>query len=88
MGIRRIYPSQVIKEAVIIIRDLWDGKTVDFEEELIQCHLGRLNIQIRANIPIIIATRGDMIFKAACEVVDDVMISTHAEPIGIQHALS
>lgn len=89
MGIRRTKPAVAIKEAVYVIRALWAGQTVNFRGEVIQCHNGRLNVlPRRADIPVIIASRGNLVLQAAGEVADGVMIATYAEPVGIQHALS
>jgi 5,10-methylenetetrahydromethanopterin reductase len=88
MGIKRVKPARAIKEAVQVIRGLWSGKTVDFQGEVIQCNHGRLNVKPRSDISIIIATRGDLVLRAAGEVADGVMIATYAEPTGIQFAIS
>ena len=54
-----------------------------------QCRNGRLNVvPQRSNIPIVVATRGNLVLQIAGEVADGVMIATYAEPIGIRHALS
>jgi 5,10-methylenetetrahydromethanopterin reductase len=88
MGIQRVKPAKAIKEAIHVIRSLWSGKTVDFQGEVIQCNHGRLNVKPRRNIPIIVATRGNLVLRAGGEVADGVMIATYAEPIGIQFAMS
>ncbi len=88
MGIKRTKPAQAIKEAVLVIRGLLRGETVDMQGEVIQFNHGRLNFQPRPDIPIYVATRGDLVLQMAGEVADGVMIATYAEPIGIKHALS
>ena len=88
MGIQRTKPAKAIKEAIEIIRPLWRGETVDYEGEVISCKNGRLNFEARADIPIVVATRGDLVLQVAGEVADMVMVATYAEPIGIQHALA
>ncbi len=87
MGIRRTKPAIAIKEAIYVIRGLLKGEMVDFQGQVIQCNRGRLNVPARADIPIIVATRGDLVFRVGGEVADGVMISTYAEPQGIGTAL-
>ena len=88
MGIKRKKPATAIKEAIKVIKGLWRGETVDMEGEVIQCHNGRLNFTAREDIPVVVASRGDLVLKAAGEVADAVMIATYAEPVGIQHAIT
>ncbi len=88
MGIKRIKPAQAIKEAVLVIRGLWSGSTVDYQGDVIHCNHGRLNVKVRPDIPIIVATRGDQVLRVAGKVADGVMIATYAEPGGIQFAIS
>jgi 5,10-methylenetetrahydromethanopterin reductase len=88
MGIQRVKPAKAIKEAVQVIRKLLHGDSVDFRGEVVQCYGGKLNFQARDDIPIIVATRGDLVLKTAGEVADGVMIATYAQPYGIRYALS
>ncbi len=88
MGIERKKPAQAIREAILVIRQLWDGRTVDFQGEVIQCRSGRLNSPVRADIPIVVATRGDRVLQMAGEIADGVMIATYSEPVGLARALS
>lgn len=88
MGIQRIKPALAIKEAILLIRELLAGKTVNFEGEIIRFRNGRLNFNPRADIPIIVASRGDRVLQVAGEVADGAMIATYAEPVGLRHALS
>lgn len=88
MGIKRIKPARAIEEAAHVIRQLWQGKTVRFHGEVIEVNDGRLNITpARQDIPIIVATRGNLVLQTAGRVADGVMIATYAEPVGIGHAL-
>ena len=88
MGITRKKPATAIREAVTVIRGLWRGETVDFEGEVIQCRNGRLNFNARKDIPVVVASRGDLVLRTGGEVADGVMIATYAEPVGINHAIS
>ena len=87
MGIKRPKPAIAIKEAIEIIRGLWAGETVNYDGNIIQCTNGRLNMPVRAGIPIIVASRGNLVLQSGGEVADGVMIATYAEPSGIEHAM-
>ncbi len=88
LGIKRTRPAAAIKEAVEVIRALWRGETVDYHGEVIHCSNGRLNFRARHDIPVTVASRGNLVLGTGGEVADSVMIATYAEPVGIQHALS
>lgn len=88
MGLARDKPAQAIREAILVIRDLWRGRTVDFHGEVITCYNGRLNSPTRPDIPIVVASRGDQVLQVGGELADGVMIATYAEPRGISYALS
>lgn len=88
MGIKRLKPAVAIKEATLLVRELLKGETVDYRGEVIQFRHGRLNFKPRHDIPIFVASRGDLVLSIAGEVADGVMIATYAEPKGIKHALS
>lgn len=88
MGIERKKPAVAIKEAILLVRELLTGETVDFEGEVIRFRNGRLNFKARQDIPIFVASRGNLVLQAAGEVADGVMIATYAEPLGIRHALN
>lgn len=86
LGLARTKPALAIKEAIAVIRRLLAGERVDFQGEIIRFNGGRLNVKARADIPIIVGSRGDFVLQAAGEVADGVMIATYAEPVGIRHA--
>jgi 5,10-methylenetetrahydromethanopterin reductase len=88
MGIKRNRPARAIEEAAQVIRRLWRGETVDFQGEVIQVRNGRLNFKARTDIPIVVATRGNLVLQTAGRIADAVMIATYAEPVGLRHALS
>ena len=88
MGIERKKPAIAIKETIQIVRGLLKGETVTLNGEVKSINAGRLNFKSRADIPIIVASRGDSILKVAGEVADGAMIATYAEPIGVRYAMS
>jgi 5,10-methylenetetrahydromethanopterin reductase len=88
MGIKRARPAKAIGEALVVVRSLLQGQTVDFQGDVIQFHNGQLSFDPRPDIPIIVASRGDLVLQTAGELADGVMIATYAEATGIRHALS
>lgn len=86
LGLERKKPALAIKEAITVIRRLFAGERVDFQGEIVRFRGGRLNVKARADIPIIVGSRGDFVLQAAGEVADGAMIATYAEPVGIRHA--
>ncbi len=88
MGFERRKPLTAIEEAVYVIRRLWAGETVTLTGEVVQVKEARLGFPTRPDIPIIIAARGDRMFRLAGRLADGAMISTYATPAGVQHALS
>ncbi len=88
MGIQRSKPARAIEEACAVIRRLWAGETVDFQGEVIQVRNGKLNFEARPDIPIVVATRGNLVLQTAGRIADGVMIATYAEPVGLRHVLS
>lgn len=89
MGIRRVKPARAIRESIDVVRRLWRGETVDMQGEVISIHGGRLNVTpARPHIPVVVASRGNLVLQMAGEVADGVMIATYAEPQGLTHALN
>ena len=86
LGIARQKPALAIKEAILVIRRLLAGERIDFQGEILRFNGGRLNVRARADIPIIVGSRGDLVLQAAGEMADGVLIATYAEPVGIGHA--
>lgn len=87
LGISRLRPAQAIAEAVELSRLLLRGGLVDYDGELVHFRGGRLAFEPRGDIPIYVASRGDLVLSRAAEVADGVMIATYATPEGIQHGL-
>ena len=61
---------------------------MDYEGEVVRFGGGRLNFPARPDIPIVVATRGNLVLRMAGEHADGVMIATYATPIGVKHALA
>ncbi|MDR7485052.1 MAG: LLM class flavin-dependent oxidoreductase [Armatimonadota bacterium] len=88
LGFQRIRPAQAVGEAIQVIRQLLTGDRVTFEGQVITFRGGKLSFPARANLPIYVASRGDLVLSAAGELADGVMIATYATPEGIRHGLS
>lgn len=88
LGYGRHKPAIAIREAVELIRRLLRGEYVHFEGEVIHFDGARLSFETRSDIPIYVASRGDLTLKMGGEVADGVMIATYATPDGLQHGLN
>lgn len=88
LGFGRRKPMVAIREAIHVIRRLLQGETVDFEGDVISFTGGSLSFETRSDIPVFVASRGDLTLKMAGEVADGVMIATYATPQGLQHGLN
>ncbi len=86
LGYVRHKPAKALREAIHVIRRLLAGERVDFEGEIVRFH-GQLSFPARADLPIYVASRGNLVLSTAGEVADGVMIATFAEPNGVRHAL-
>ena len=87
LAYERRKPAIAIREAVQVIRGMWSGERVTVEGEIIRFLGGRLHFPARKDIPIYVASRGNLVLQTAGEVADGVMIATYATPQGVQHAL-
>lgn len=87
LGYGRHKPAVAIREAVELIRRLLRGEYVNFDGEVIRFDGARLSFQANPDIPIYVASRGDLTLKMGGEVADGVMIATYATPEGLKHGL-
>jgi 5,10-methylenetetrahydromethanopterin reductase len=87
MGLGRRRPAKAIGEAIALVRRLLAGERVTLVGDVIQFRGGRLAFAARADIPIYVASRGDLVLGTAGELADGVMIATYATPVGVRHAL-
>ncbi len=84
---QRYKPVVALREAIQVIRQLFNGDKVHFEGEIVRFLGGNLHFPVRADIPICVASRGNMVLRMAGEIADGVMIATYATPRGVEHAL-
>jgi 5,10-methylenetetrahydromethanopterin reductase len=87
LGIPRTRPARALAEAIELTRRLLRGEEVDFRGEIISFRGGKLAFTPRADIPMYIASRGDLVLSTAGAVADGVMVATYATPDGLRHAL-
>jgi 5,10-methylenetetrahydromethanopterin reductase len=88
LGYVRRKPAQALREAIQVIRGLLRGERVTLEGEVVTFRQGKLSFPSRGDLPIYVASRGNLVLSMAGEVADGVMIATYAEPAGVRHALS
>ncbi len=88
LGIRRVRPARAIGEAIELIRQVLKGERVTYEGEVIRFRGGQLSFEARPDIPIYVASRGDLVLSKAGELADGVMVATQATPAGLRHGLS
>jgi 5,10-methylenetetrahydromethanopterin reductase len=88
LGYQRLRPARAIRETIDVVRGMLRGERVDYAGEVVRFGGGRLNFPARPDIPIVVATRGNLVLRIAGEHADGVMIATYATPIGVEHALA
>ncbi len=88
LSFQRRKPARAIGESIQVIRRLLAGERVTFEGEVVRFRGGQLAFPVRKDIPIYVASRGDLVLSAGGELADGVMIATYATPAGIRHGLS
>jgi 5,10-methylenetetrahydromethanopterin reductase len=88
MGINQERPARALREAILIIRDLLAGKSVDYHGEVIRLDDRPLDFTPPADIPIFIGTgHGRMIQQLAGELADAVMLANYATPDTLRKGL-
>jgi 5,10-methylenetetrahydromethanopterin reductase len=87
LGFGRRKPARAIEEAIHVVRRLLHGERVNFEGEIVRFLGGRLSFEPRRDIPIYVASRGDLVLEMAGKFADGAMIATYSKPRGIQHGL-
>jgi 5,10-methylenetetrahydromethanopterin reductase len=86
LGLRRERPARAMAESVEVMRRLLAGERLTFEGEVFSVSEAWLHLPARPHIPIVLASRGDLVLQVAGRLADGVMLSTYATPRGQQHA--
>jgi 5,10-methylenetetrahydromethanopterin reductase len=88
MGIERVRSAARLKEAIELIRTLFQKGEADYQGEIIQFHSGRMNLPMRPDLPIWVATEGRITLEMAGARTDAVMVSSAATPERIGAAVA
>ncbi len=88
LGFPRTKPARTIGETIELTRQLLQGEHVTHEGEVVRLRGGQLHFPARTDIPIYVASRGDLVLSMAGAVADGVMIATFATPRGFKHGLA
>jgi 5,10-methylenetetrahydromethanopterin reductase len=85
LGALRRRPARALRESVEIARGLLRGERIAYHGEVFTADNVWLHLPARADLPIVVASRGDRVLHTAGEVADGVMIATYATPEGLRH---
>lgn len=85
LGALRRRPARALRESVEIARGLLRGERLTYRGEVFTADDVWLHLPARADLPIVVASRGDRVLRVAGEMADGVMIATYATPEGLRH---
>jgi 5,10-methylenetetrahydromethanopterin reductase len=85
LGVRVERPARAMKEAVEMVRALLGGRRVTVRGDVFTADDAWLRLPARADLPIVVASRGDRVLRVAGEVADGAMVATYATPHGLRH---
>lgn len=88
MGVQRLRPAVAIKEAVQLMRQLWDGGRTDFHGQMVNFNDSRLDWRPQRRVPVYVAGRAPKILEVGGELGDGVVIGSFASEGGIAYAKS
>jgi 5,10-methylenetetrahydromethanopterin reductase len=86
LGLSRARPARAMAESIELMRRLLQGERLTFEGEVFSLKDAWLHLPPRPRIPIVLASRGDLVLQVAGRLADGVMLSTYATPQGQRHA--
>jgi 5,10-methylenetetrahydromethanopterin reductase len=86
LGIQRRRPARAMAESIELMRRLLSGERLSYAGEVFAVTDAWLHLPPRPSIPIVLATRGDLVLQVAGRLADGVMLSTYATPRGQRHA--
>jgi 5,10-methylenetetrahydromethanopterin reductase len=84
--IERKKPALALREAICIMRRLFQGEKVQYDGQIFKVNGVRIDFESRSDIPIYIAGRGPKILELAGEIADGVMIGAFASEKSLSHA--
>jgi 5,10-methylenetetrahydromethanopterin reductase len=88
LSYQRVRPARAIRETIEVVRGMLRGERVTYEGEVVRFGGGRLSFPARPDVPIHVASRGNLVLEMAGRYADGVMIATYATPRGVAHALA
>ena len=75
INVQRVKPVRAIRESVTVLRELWAGKSVTFEGDVIKLKGARLSFKPKTEIPIYIGAQGPLMLRLAGEIGNGVLIN-------------
>jgi 5,10-methylenetetrahydromethanopterin reductase len=87
MHLERKQVNQALRESITIIRDLFTGRTVDFEGAVYQLTGAKLRFDVRPDLPILLATRSPLNLELAGELADGAIIATYTSKEQLRYAV-
>lgn len=88
LGIKQSKPLNTLREAILLMRQLWTGEWTTFEGQQVSFSNGRLEfVPPQQHIPITIAATGRRMLSLAGEIADGIMIGDYASPRTIGEAM-
>jgi 5,10-methylenetetrahydromethanopterin reductase len=87
-GYGNVKPVAALREAIGLMRKLWNGERVTLDGAVVKFKDGVLDAKPVAVPQVYIASRGPMILRLAGEIADGTMIGSFATPTGIAYAKS
>ncbi len=79
--------NQALRETIIMIRSLFSGETVNFDGSIFKLSDARLNIDVRSDIPILVATRSPKNLELSGELADGAVIATYVSREQLEYAI-
>lgn len=86
--IRRLHPAQAVRETIHVVRSLLGGERVTIDGQVIKLQECQLNFEPRGQVPIVVASNGQLILKVGGELADGVMSSSVLAQPRIDEVLS
>lgn len=88
LGIERAKSAARLREAVLLIKELFAKGEADFHGELITFDSGRMNLPMRPDLAVWVATEGRLTLEMAGALADAVMVSSVATPERVASAIA
>ena len=87
MHIERKHVNQALRESIVQIRALFAGGVVNHDGKLFQLSNAQLKFGVRADIPILVASRSPLNLELAGEIADGAIIATYVSSAQLTFAI-